>query len=173
MEGITIFCLLLLRVEQRSRQRNGIFTNEQWLSWRPAIRQGQFLPREFAIRSPGAVLNTLRDNLKLKSATTEAAEQYKNLVYLRIATLIDVGHGFKRLEIIDTQENREALDIAYDLVNAGTASGIEVDEDARRALQAGYSYTESLISSGDLKKNVKVKLSQGQNREIEEYFLKL
>ena len=136
-----------------------------------AIRQGQFLPREYAIRSPGAVLYTLRHNLKLKRATTEAAQQYQNLVYLRIATLNDAGHGYKQLEIIDTEENKEALDIAYDLVNAGTASGIEVDEEARRALQKGYSYTESLISSGDLKKNKQVQLSQEQHQQLEMFLL--
>ena len=136
-----------------------------------AVRQGQFLPREYAIRSPGAVLYTLKHDLKLKSATTEAAEQYKNLTILRIARLNDVGSGFKQLEIIDTDENKEALDIAYDLVNAGTASGIEVDEDARKALQQGYSYTESLISSGDLFRNKQVQISQDQREEIERYLL--
>lgn len=136
-----------------------------------AIRQGQFLPREYAIRSPGAVLYTLKHELKLSRATTEAAQQYKNLVNLRIAKLKDVGHGYNQLEIIGTEENREALDIAYDLVSAGTASGIEVDEEARRALREGISYTESLISSGELKKNRQVPLSDEQNRQIEMYFL--
>ena len=96
-----------------------------------AVRQGQFLPKRFAIRDPGAVLYRLRNDQELQGATTEAAQQYKNLVHLRIATLVDTGHGYKRLKIIDTEENIEALDIAYDLINAGVAKGIEVDAEAR------------------------------------------
>ena len=136
-----------------------------------AVRQGQFLPARYAIRSPGAVLYTLRNDLKLKRATTEAAQQYKNLVYLRVARLNDAGHGYKQLEIIDTEENKEALAIAYDLVNAGTASGIEVDEEARRALQEDQLYVESLISSGELQKSKQVSLSQEQKQELEMYLL--
>ena len=136
-----------------------------------AVRQGQFLPNQYAIRSPGAVLYTLRNDLKLKRATTEAAQQYQNLVYLRIARLNDLGNGFKQLEIIDTEENKEALGIAYDLVNAGTASGIEVDEDARRALQEDQSYIESLVSSGDLQRSREVTLSHEQEHQLESYLL--
>ena len=137
-----------------------------------AVRQGQFLPEKYAIRSPGAVLYTLRNELKLRRATTEAAEQYQNLVYLRVARLNDVGFGYKQLEIIDTEENKEALEIAYDLVNAGTASGIEVDEDARRALQKDQMYVESLISSGELQKTRQVPLSQDQEKQLEMFLLR-
>ena len=136
-----------------------------------AVRQGQFLPNRYAIRSPGAVLYTLRSDLKLKRATTEAAQQYQNLVYLRVARLNDVGFGYKQLEIIDTDENKEALAIAYDLVNAGTASGIEVDEEARKALQESQSYVESLISSGELQKSKQVSLSPEQTEQLEMYLL--
>ncbi len=58
-----------------------------------AVRQGQFLPRQYAIRSPGAVLYTLKSNLKLGKATTEATQQCRKLVHLRVARLIDVGNG--------------------------------------------------------------------------------
>lgn len=131
-----------------------------------AIRQGQFLPRRFAIRSPGAVLYKLRSDLKLSKATTEAAQQYKNLVHLRIAKLVDVGHGYKRLEIIDTEENIEALDIAYELVSAGMASGIEVDADARKALQEDQTYIESVISRGKLQKARQIPITDKQAHQM-------
>ena len=131
-----------------------------------AIRQGQFLPKRYAICSPSAVLNTLRDDLKLHKATTEAAQQYKNLVHLRIATLVDVGYGYERLEIIDTEENVEALDIAYELVSAGMASGIEVDPDARKALQEDQTYIESVISRGKLQKTRKIPITEGQAHQM-------
>ncbi|MHB1799600.1 MAG: hypothetical protein ACYCUI_15095 [Vulcanimicrobiaceae bacterium] len=137
-----------------------------------AVRQGQFLPQHFAIRNPGAILYTLRSELKLRGATTEAAAQYKNLVYLRIARLADAGSGFKQLHIIDTEENREALEIAYRLVDEGIAKGIEVDEDARKAIQQDQSFVDSLVASGKLKKARKVALSESQQQQLDLIFLK-
>jgi len=137
-----------------------------------AVRQGQFLPQKYAIREPGAIIYTLRTELKLRRATTEAAQQYKNLVHLRIAVLADAGSGFKQLHIIDTEENREALDIAYRLVNAGFVKGIEVDEDARKAIQQDQSFIESLVASGKLQKTRKVALSEGQQQQLDLIFLK-
>ena len=137
-----------------------------------AIRQGQYLPKAYAIRSAGAVLYTLRNNLKLGKATTEAAQQYKKLVHLRIARLQDVGNGFSELQIIDTPENREALDIAYALVDAGVASGTEVDQAARDALQQEQTYVESLVASGQLQQRKTVHLSDAQQLELQYLFMK-
>ena len=137
-----------------------------------AVRQGQFLPNKYAIRSPGAILYMLRSDLKLKRGTTEAAHQYKNLVHLRIATLSDAGSGFKQLHIIDTEENKEALDIAYNLVDAGIAKGIEVDEDARKAIQEDQSFVESMVSAGKLRSTRKVSLTEGQQQELDLIFMK-
>lgn len=137
-----------------------------------AVRQGQFLPNKYAIRSPGAILYTLRSDLKLKRGTTEAAQQYKNLVHLRIATLADAGNGFKQLQIIETEENKEALDIAYKLVDSGAAKGLEVDEEARKAIQEDQSFVESMVSSGKLRKTKKVALNEYQQQELDLLFLR-
>jgi hypothetical protein len=137
-----------------------------------AIRQGQFLPRQYAIKSPGAVLYTLKHNLKLGKATTEATQQYRKLVHLRVAQLIDAGNGFSELRIIDTPENRESLAIAYSLVESGVATGAEVDEDARNAMQQDHTFVESLVSSGELQKRQRVSLSPEQETEVENLFLK-
>ena len=137
-----------------------------------AVRQGQFLPRQFAIREPGAVLYTLKRDLKLGRATTEAAEQYRNLVHLRVAQLIDIGHGYKELRVIDTEENREALNIAYSLVSSDSASGMEIDNDARKALQEDQLYIDSLVSSGKLRKNRKVPITEQHQQQLDLLFLK-
>jgi hypothetical protein len=132
-----------------------------------AVRQGQFLAKEYAIRSPGAVLYKLKTDLMLSRATTEATQQYRKLALLRVAQLIPVGNGYSELRIIDTQENREALNIAYDLVNAGTASGAQVDDATRELLQKDHAYVESLVASGELTKHEKVELSPEQNQQLE------
>lgn len=137
-----------------------------------AIRQGQFLPEKYAIRSPGAVIYTLRRDLQLKKSTTEAAQQYQNLVHLRVAQLVDVGNGFRQLKIIDTPENKEALDIAYSLVDSGVPSGVEVDEDARNALQKDQTYVESLVSSAELNKRKKMPITEEQQLQLDLVFMK-
>jgi hypothetical protein len=137
-----------------------------------AIRQGQLLPKRYAIKSPGAVLYTLKRDMKLGRGTTEAQQQYKQLVHLRVAQLLAVGGGFYELRIIDNEENREALKIAYDLVNAGIAAGTEIDEDARNAMQQEHTYVESLVASGELQRGHVVPLTQEQQRELETLFIK-
>ena len=137
-----------------------------------AVRQGQYLPRQYAIRSPAAVLYSLKSNLRLGKATTEATEQYRKLVHLRVARLIDLGNGFSELHIINTPENREALDIAYSLVESGVAAGTEVDDEARNALQQEQTYVESLIASGQLQSRQKIALTPQQQLELENLFLK-
>lgn len=138
-----------------------------------AVRQGQFLPKRYAIRSPEAVLYKLKTELKLSRATTEATDQYRNLTVLRVARLVPIeSTGFSELHIIDTPANREALRIAYELVDSGSAVGTEVDEATRELLQKDQSYVESQIASGDLVKREKVSLSPEQQQQLELIFLK-
>jgi len=137
-----------------------------------AVRQGQYLPKRYAIHSPGAVLHRLKTDLQLGGATTEAAEQYKELVHLRVATLEDAGSGYRRLRIIDTEENREALDIAFGLVDSGSPQDMEVDNAARRALQEEQTYVDSLIASGRLRKTKRIPISEAHQEELELILLK-
>lgn len=132
-----------------------------------AVRQGQFLAKQYRIRSPGAVLYTLSRDGKLGRATTEANEQYRNLVRHRVARLVPVGSGYAELHLIDTEENREALRIALALVDQGTAKGIEVDEQARQALQLDQEYLESLVAAGQLRKREVVALDEDQQLELD------
>jgi hypothetical protein len=136
-----------------------------------AVRQGQYLPAEYAIRRPGAVIYTLKRDLRLGKATTEANQQYRNLVHLCVAHLVDVGNGFSELRIIETRENKEALRIALALVDAGATTGIEIDDEARNALQQSQTYIESLVASGDLRRRGAIPLSQNQQIEIDKIFI--
>jgi hypothetical protein len=136
-----------------------------------AIRQGQLLPEKYAIHSPAAVLYTLKTNLKLSKATTEFSQQYKNLVHLRVGQLKSIGHGYHEFHVIDTPDNREALDMAYKLVVLGQVRGLEVDEDARRALQSEQKYVESLVASARLREREPIPLSEEQIDELENLLL--
>lgn len=137
-----------------------------------AVRQGQYLAKNYVIRNPAAVLGQLKYHGKLGRATTEAGQQYKNLQHLRVARIVPVGAGYAELCIIQSQENQEALEIAYQLVTGGVASGIEVDEDARRSLQQDQTYIESLIASANLKEQHQAPLSEEHVQQLEILFNK-
>lgn len=137
-----------------------------------AVRQGQYLPKNVPIKWPVAIVRKLKNELKLGRATTEAGQQYKQLVHMRVAQLIDVGNGYSELRIIDTEENKEALEMAYDLISAGVTSGAEVDQAAREALQKSHTFVESLVASGELRKREKVVLTQQQQLELDLLFQK-
>lgn len=129
------------------------------------------MPKKYAIRSPRAVLNKLKTDLRLRKATTEFREQYRNLVHLRIGKLVDVGSGYSQFHIIDTPENREALEIAYSLVTEGIVSGLEIDEDARLALQHDQKYVESLVAASELRKREAIILPEEEQDELERLLL--
>ena len=52
-----------------------------------AVRQGQYLPKQYAIRSPYAILRKLKNDHEI-GANTEALEQYQQLTLLRVGRLV-------------------------------------------------------------------------------------
>ena len=135
-----------------------------------AVRQGQLLPNTYRIRSPGAVLYKLKTELQL-APTTDYSEQYQNLQHLRIARLEDVGRGFRQLKIIDTPENRESLNIAYNLVQGGASPNLAVDEEAAAAMTGSRDYVESLIGSRIMREKEVIKLSDESEHEVTQLLL--
>jgi len=130
-----------------------------------AVRQGQLLPNKYRIRSPGAILYKLKTELKL-SPTSDYADQYQNLVHLRIAKLDPQDNGFRQLKIIDRPENREALNIAYSLVQGNQIPTLGTDNEAASAMTGPQEYAESLVSSKLMREKEVVKLSAETNAEL-------
>lgn len=135
-----------------------------------AVRQGQLLPNRFQIRSPGAVLYKLKTELQLKP-TSDYAEQYQNLVHLRVAQLVKIEGGYRQLQIIDTPENRESLNIAYQLVNGESPPDLTVDKEAMNAMTGPQEYIESLISSRILREREIITLSDETAYEVSQLLL--
>lgn len=135
-----------------------------------AVRQGQLLPNKFRIRSPGAVLYKLKNELEL-SPTSDYAEQYKNLVDYRIARLVTLPNGYRQLKIIDTPENRESLKIAYSLVQGDTPLELGLDNEAQRAMTGSQEYVESIVSARALRDRDVVTLSDEKKFEYEQLLL--
>lgn len=135
-----------------------------------AVRQGQLLPNRFRIRSPGAVLYKLKNELEL-APTSDYAEQYRNLVDYRIAQLVTLSNGYRQLKIIDTPENREALRIAYSLVQGDTPPDLGVDNEAHKAMTGSQEYVDSLVSARVLREKETVTLSEEKKFEYEQLLL--
>jgi hypothetical protein len=135
-----------------------------------SVRQGQLLPKEYAIKWPVALLSALRRNGYLR-ANTEALEQYRKLTVMRVGYLQDVGFGFYRFYLYDTQENYEAVDIAISMLSNSSIQGLEIDEDARIALIKDEEYIESIVSSQKLRDIETISLSEEQKEEIDNILL--
>jgi hypothetical protein len=61
--------------------------------------------------------------------------------------------------------------MAIDLIAQGECQGIEVDEEARIALQKDQVYVESLISAQKLREREQITLSEEQVEEIDNILL--
>lgn len=136
-----------------------------------AVRKGQLLPDKIAIRNPLAILRTLRDNGYLRS-NSEAAKQYQNLVKMRVGTLKPTG-SWAQFHLLDTEENKDALNLAIRMLSTGSVSGMEVDKDARIALGKDDQYIQSLIGAGQLKKRAPQLIDEEAKEEFTQLMLKL
>ncbi|NGY80882.1 hypothetical protein F6Y03_01120 [Bacillus megaterium] len=135
-----------------------------------AVRQGQYLPKQYAIRSPYAILRKLKNDYEI-GANTEALEQYKQLTVLRVGKLVPTPTGWYKFKLIVTEENIEAVGLALDLVSIGEGQGLEVDDQMRLAISQGQTYVESLISASKLKERENVALSEEHQEEVDNIFI--
>lgn len=136
-----------------------------------AMRQGQLLADKYAIRNPVWILKALKSNGYLKP-TTEASVQYKSLVLLKVGRLEEVKPGWHRFYINEkAEENMEALDLAIGILTTGDVSNMEINTDARIALEKDQTYIESIISSSKLRETETVSLSEDMQEEIDNLLL--
>lgn len=108
-----------------------------------AVRQGQFISARFAIRSPVALLEALRDRKSIK-ANTEAIQQYRQVAKMRIGRLELHMGGWATLHLLDIPENIRAINLAIELIQ-GTQSVARPDSEIILALQKGQQYVESVL----------------------------
>jgi hypothetical protein len=134
-----------------------------------AVRQGQLLPRQVAIRNPEALLKALSEKKHLR-ANSEAMEQYRELVVLRVGRLVPSG-SFHQFELIETPENEEALELAIRLLT-GTDPMPAVNEEVILAFKQGEEYLDSLVGRQLLVRQAPVPPGAEVRREIENFLLR-
>jgi hypothetical protein len=113
-----------------------------------AVRQGQFLARQFAIWNPSLLLQRFKERGHLRQ-NSEALEQYRAVVQLGIARLVPAGGSQARLELIRDPDNERTIDTAIRLVQ-GSAGQPMPDEELMLAMKQGEEYVEPLLARKSL-----------------------
>jgi hypothetical protein len=135
-----------------------------------AVRKGQLLPEAYRIRMPTRILQVLKERGYIK-ANTEAGLQYTNLVRLRVGRLEHAGGSWYRFSLIDTPENRSALDLSIGLVTGGNLSNMETNQEARLALSKDETYVDSVIAAAGLRERSVVPVDEDTKRIFENLIL--
>lgn len=134
------------------------------------VRKGQLLADQYRIKMPVRLLEALRDRGYLGS-NSEAAIQYKNLVFLKVGYLHKTTSDRWQFHLNKTEENKKALDLAINLLRTGELSALDVKQDARLALSKDEKYIQSVISSAELKERSKVALNEETAEQFEQLIL--
>lgn len=134
------------------------------------VRKGQLLADRYRIKMPVRLLEALRDKGYV-GANSEAAVQYKNLVFLKVGKLQKRTTEMFEFHLNKTEENKNALNIAINLLRTGELANLEVNHDARLALSNDEKYIQSVISAAELKERKKVNLNEESAQQFEHLML--
>ncbi|WP_286789117.1 MULTISPECIES: hypothetical protein [unclassified Pseudomonas] len=121
------------------------------------VRKGQLLADQYRIKMPVRILEVLRDQGYIGS-NSEAVNQYKNLVFLRVGHLKHIAGDRYQFHLTPEDENKAALDLAINLLRSGELASLDVNQDARLALSKDERYIQSIISAAELKGRSQVAL---------------
>lgn len=134
------------------------------------VRQGEHFG-EWRVRSPSAIIRSLLADGWLRK-TTIAKEQYKTLVVKRICRLEPPNAHWQKTVLIDTPENRRALELAAEMLEAIEIQiGRGLNSQLRDAIYSDFKYQESLRGYGDIKKLKSVRMSDKEMRETTDEML--
>ncbi|MEF4261358.1 hypothetical protein U9Z10_17580 [Escherichia coli] len=136
------------------------------------VRKGQLLHDKYRIRLPVRILESLKEKGYLNQ-NSEAASQYRNLVFLKVGMLKAKDHNKWEFHLIKTEENIEALDLAINLLKTGELANLEVDQNAKIALTQDEKYIQSIISSAELRTREKIKQSEEAKEQFEQLIFEM
>lgn len=136
------------------------------------VRKGQLMPAQYRINYPVAILRSLRNKGYLNS-NSEASEQYKNLVFMKVAFLRPTAGNKCELVLIQSEENVQALDIAINLLATGELANLEVNNEAKISFSKDETYIQSIISASDMRKRKQVQVAEEAKHEMDQLLLNL
>jgi hypothetical protein len=136
------------------------------------VRKGQLMPAQYRINYPVAILRSLRNKGYLNS-NSEASEQYKNLVFMKVAFLRQTTGNRCELVLIQSEENVQSLDIAITLLSTGELANLEVNNEAKLSFSKDETYIQSIISASDMRKRKQVVVAEEAKHEMDQLLLNL
>jgi len=136
------------------------------------VRKGQLMPAQYRINSPVAILKSLRNKGYLNS-NSEASEQYKNLVFMKVAFLKPTVGSRCQLVLIQSNENIQALDTAIKLLATGELASLEVNKEATISFSKDETYVQSIIAASDMRKRKQVHIAEEAKNEMDQLLLNL
>jgi hypothetical protein len=136
------------------------------------VRKGQLLADQYRIHYPVAILKALRDKGYI-GANSEAQNQYKNLVFLKVGRLVSVGSNRFQFQLDTQPENIEAVNLAISLLQTGDLANLDVKKEAQIALSKDEKYIQSIVSSAELKKREQVVMAHDASEQWEQFVLGL
>lgn len=136
-----------------------------------SVRKGQLLPDQYKIKWPLSILRALRDKGYLGS-NSDAQNQYRNLVVVKVAYLKEVSSGRWQLHLNKTDENIAALNLAIQLLETGDLAGLELNQEARIALSKDEKYIQSIVAAAELRKRDHQAIDRQAAAEFEQLMLK-
>ncbi|MFQ3283131.1 hypothetical protein [Reinekea sp.] len=136
-----------------------------------SVRKGQLMPARYRINYPIAILKSLR-NKGFLSSNSEASEQYKNLVFMKVAFLRPVGSKCQ-LVLIQSEENVQALDIAINLLETGELASLEVNKEATISFSKDEVYVQSIMAASEMRKRKQVDIAEEAKHEMDQLLLNL
>jgi hypothetical protein len=135
-----------------------------------AVRQGQFLAKEYAIWNPGLLLTRFKERGYLRR-NSEAPEQYRAVVQLGIAHLVPTGGNTARLQLIRNPDNERTLDLAIRLVQGSVGQPMP-DEELMLAMKQGEEYVEPLLARKSLAEFELVQADKDSIAAIDQFLLR-
>lgn len=135
-----------------------------------AVRQGQFLAREYAIWNPQLLLQRFKERGYLRR-NSEAPEQYRAVVQLGIARLVPAGENRARLELIRDPDNERTVDLAIKLVQGSSGQPMP-DEELMLAMKQGEEYIEPLLARKSLAHCEIIKADRDSIAAIDQFLLR-
>ncbi len=104
-----------------------------------SVRYGQSFAANRPIQYPSALLQTLKDNGRFRKGHPDLKTQYSLLTEKLIGRPVKTGSSWN-FEIIDTDENTAALQLAIDMIEASPTPSPKINLDAKKALISPHSY---------------------------------
>lgn len=135
-----------------------------------AVRQGQLLPAKYAIKWPRALLQSFKDKGFLR-ANTEALQQYRQVVILKVGRLEKINSDWAKLVLIERPENIEAVNMAIEMIS-GSEPRISSQDEIVLALREGEKYVESLISRKRIMEEKIVEIDEETQSAIDSFLLR-